>query len=1209
MSSVLRAAPAYADDTYEVDLSGMPPLVINYGPGDSSTPINVELPGTGAGQQQAASQCTAIPGIPGNTLCLGGPTDGPQTPIEVTGASDSAPVVKAGEEAASALGWMVAEAVEYIRVTYDLPSDERILRYARPQVRAYMLNRLLDIMDRKVYGVELTEDEQRALDFVENEYGLDDRVQAQAAYDEYKAFEGVGGCGYRPPLPPAGTPLKALPLPKAVKDACDNAQSSLAAQFAFAPPIPSVDDFTTWGAYAKGHDLGLDAYAKDAVRKNAADAAVAATVGAGIGLAIGAAAAVGALVGASASLSALVVFVIGSQALFASSVGSAGAVVTTLGSATTVGAGAAAGPVGIILVAAVILAISIWQVVQRESVGAELKKRVDEAKGTDPLGLNPLIAKYSGQPIRSGYTPGNEPEYRSAEATNKLLGNIVRWTTVNQLDQAVPDSTRLWTDNETTSADRRFLVRVGTGPVQEKSSISVPQKGGYASVRFSRDWMIVQQAGQEETAALGFGYQDVDGTDKVAARAPSSLGGWSVTGSDNKGLVGTNEDTISYLNAAGQRVRVQLKPEPYANLSGPRPSAVGPLIANRPVILRPNPVNEDGSTIDYEASQADFTYDWAVQRLDPDTQQWIDVPTPGGGYGTSFTPTVTGRYRADVTMTQKSDTSVKKYGVVEFPVSAPAIATPTLTLIDNGSNRAEVDLQMTEPVPGDEITTTVTWPSELGATGPAPTTTITQTCVQTDPLECTTPRTGLVDSLVHTLTPATDLRQPITVTSTNQYGGSFTQELRLDNPGRPSFEAPPDDANDTMPGTVTVTDRTAQLEFPLVDQANSDYQVATLVPGTGGGQEFGLVDPATGNTTGAFVLPDSGNLVVSTDGNGLFVSGHPTVDNLGTYDVPIVVSQTNTNRNLMVVSIHVVPSTENRFRAAVLSDVDPLDFAVDHLPTMYPAVLGGRTEWGWYDGNVCVGLTYQGGGPPDPERRMCGPIPFFYDADGVESFPYAKLFPLGLEDGTYRARAWLPDAGPRADTSPLTTTFILTQEVDVPTPPVTSAPSVSGAAKVGTTLRATVPTYPASASTTYQWLRDGKPIAGATKATYTPGAADRGHRLGVRARSSAADYQATTETSTRTAEVALGSLTKTPTPKLSGRADVGRTLTAKPGAWDAGVTLKYRWFADDRAIKGATGKTLQLTRALKGARITLQVTGSKPGYAAETRTSKPSAVV
>ncbi|MDR0504896.1 MAG: carboxypeptidase-like regulatory domain-containing protein, partial [Bifidobacteriaceae bacterium] len=78
------------------------------------------------------------------------------------------------------------------------------------------------------------------------------------------------------------------------------------------------------------------------------------------------------------------------------------------------------------------------------------------------------------------------------------------------------------------------------------------------------------------------------------------------------------------------------------------------------------------------------------------------------------------------------------------------------------------------------------------------------------------------------------------------------------------------------------------------------------------------------------------------------------------------------------------------------------------------------------------------------------------------------------------------------------------------------------------------------------------------------------------------------------------SLTKTPKPSISGKAKVGKTLTAKAGTWQTGVTKAYQWFANGKAIKGATKAKLKLTKKLSGKRITVKVTGSLSGYVSKT---------
>lgn len=78
-------------------------------------------------------------------------------------------------------------------------------------------------------------------------------------------------------------------------------------------------------------------------------------------------------------------------------------------------------------------------------------------------------------------------------------------------------------------------------------------------------------------------------------------------------------------------------------------------------------------------------------------------------------------------------------------------------------------------------------------------------------------------------------------------------------------------------------------------------------------------------------------------------------------------------------------------------------------------------------------------------------------------------------------------------------------------------------------------------------------------------------------------------------------------PRISGTAKVGSTLTASPGGWTPGTTFTYQWFADGAALTG--GSTLALTAAQQGKRITVRVTGSKPGFVPVSTTSAATAPV
>ncbi len=90
---------------------------------------------------------------------------------------------------------------------------------------------------------------------------------------------------------------------------------------------------------------------------------------------------------------------------------------------------------------------------------------------------------------------------------------------------------------------------------------------------------------------------------------------------------------------------------------------------------------------------------------------------------------------------------------------------------------------------------------------------------------------------------------------------------------------------------------------------------------------------------------------------------------------------------------------------------------------------------------------------------------------------------------------------------------------------------------------------------------------------------------------------------------ALARTLKSAKPKVAGTAKVGRTLTAKSGSWTKGTKLSYQWFVNGKKIAKATKRTLVLTKAHRGKRITVKVTGKKAGYTSVVKTSKKTAKV
>ena len=167
-------------------------------------------------------------------------------------------------------------------------------------------------------------------------------------------------------------------------------------------------------------------------------------------------------------------------------------------------------------------------------------------------------------------------------------------------------------------------------------------------------------------------------------------------------------------------------------------------------------------------------------------------------------------------------------------------------------------------------------------------------------------------------------------------------------------------------------------------------------------------------------------------------------------------------------------------------------------------------------------------------------------------------------------------------------------------------PVLRGTAQVGETLTASQGAWSVLGTRrSFQWLRDGKEIPGATASTYVLGAADRGARLAARVTISASELGEESATTAQSAKVAAGRAPRaTAVPRLSGTARLGGTLRATAGSWDQpGVRLAYQWLRGGKAIKGATKSSLKLGTADVGQRISVRVTSSRAGYLEGTSTS------
>ncbi len=167
-------------------------------------------------------------------------------------------------------------------------------------------------------------------------------------------------------------------------------------------------------------------------------------------------------------------------------------------------------------------------------------------------------------------------------------------------------------------------------------------------------------------------------------------------------------------------------------------------------------------------------------------------------------------------------------------------------------------------------------------------------------------------------------------------------------------------------------------------------------------------------------------------------------------------------------------------------------------------------------------------------------------------------------------------------------------------------PQVGGdPAEVGNTVLGFTGVWtPTPDSFTYEWLRDGTPIDGATNLDYTVVPADAGSKLSIRVTAHKSGYTAASATSAQTATVPTVDYTATGTPSVSTSATVGVELSVSPGTWSPATdSYEYQWLRDGDNITGATDATYTPVSDDLGKKISVRVTGVKVGYTRESSTS------
>lgn len=235
------------------------------------------------------------------------------------------------------------------------------------------------------------------------------------------------------------------------------------------------------------------------------------------------------------------------------------------------------------------------------------------------------------------------------------------------------------------------------------------------------------------------------------------------------------------------------------------------------------------------------------------------------------------------------------------------------------------------------------------------------------------------------------------------------------------------------------------------------------------------------------------------------------------------------------------------------------------------------------------------------------------DGDGVYVFEKvpAGSYVLEFENQTESMYEWYNNAPTLAAASRIAVVGGGTATADIHMPihgENLTRPTISGTATVGSTLTTTTGTwYPTPGSLSFQWLRDGSPIAGATGRTYVVTSADAGARLSF-VETAQINSRNTPSTSAPTAVVPGGTpatpVSNTVPPTVSGTGQIGAVLTATQGTWSpTGTSVALQWLRNGSPIAGATGPSYTVAAADAATAISVRATGTFSGRTPGTVTS------
>lgn len=170
----------------------------------------------------------------------------------------------------------------------------------------------------------------------------------------------------------------------------------------------------------------------------------------------------------------------------------------------------------------------------------------------------------------------------------------------------------------------------------------------------------------------------------------------------------------------------------------------------------------------------------------------------------------------------------------------------------------------------------------------------------------------------------------------------------------------------------------------------------------------------------------------------------------------------------------------------------------------------------------------------------------------------------------------------------------------------TPTPSISGTTKAGSILTANAGSWkPTLVTLSYQWLRDGQKISGATKSTYKLTSSDASRKVAVQVTGSKPGYTTVTRVSAaKTIEDMIKEFNWEWGPFVQGEVVYDKGLRADVGYVSPSVKPKYQWMVDGRAIPGESYEYYTPGVDMVGRKISVSATIEEKGFRTVTRVSE-----